>query len=133
MTLRDKQQRFVEEYLKDLNATEAAKRAGYAARSAEVQGHRLLRNDKVSAEIAERKQERSQRTQITADQVLMGLYQEATATGDGTSHSARVSAWSQIGKFIGLAEKQEISGPNGNPIQSAIQVEFVQPDAGEDT
>jgi len=39
-----KQPRFVAEYLKDLNATQAAIRAGYSRKTAEVQGSRLLRN-----------------------------------------------------------------------------------------
>jgi phage terminase small subunit len=123
-TLSDKQARFVEEYLKDLNATEAAKRAGYAPRSAEVQGHRLLRNDKVATEIDKGRKQQSERNQITADMVMHGLFQEATATGEGTSHSARVSAWSQLGKFIGLAERTEVTGRDGAP----IPVQFVAPD-----
>jgi phage terminase small subunit len=51
----DKHQRFVEEYLVDLNATQAAIRAGYSPKSAECQGSRLLRNVKVAAAIREAK------------------------------------------------------------------------------
>jgi phage terminase small subunit len=73
MALTPKQQRFVEEYLVDLNATQAAIRAGYSKRSAEVEGCRLLKNAKVSAEIDAALQARSDRTQITADRVLTEL------------------------------------------------------------
>ena len=52
--LTPKQQQFVEEYLVDLNATQAAIRAGYSAKTAEFQASRLLRNAKVQAAIAER-------------------------------------------------------------------------------
>ena len=45
--LTEKQQRFVEEYLVDLNATQAAIRAGYSVKTADVQGSRMLRNVKV--------------------------------------------------------------------------------------
>jgi len=49
--LTDKQQRFVEEYAVDSNATQAAIRAGYAQESAAVEGSRLLRNAKVKAKL----------------------------------------------------------------------------------
>jgi len=47
-----RQWRFVQEYLVDSNGTQSAIRAGYAPGSAHVQASRLLRNDKVAAEIA---------------------------------------------------------------------------------
>lgn len=68
-----KQQRFVDEYLIDLNATQAAIRAGYSARAAAVTGLRMLRDAKIAAAIAEQQQARSERTQITQDQVLTEL------------------------------------------------------------
>lgn len=52
--LSPRRERFVQEYLIDLNATQAAIRAGYAANSADVQGTRLLGNDSVRAVIAAR-------------------------------------------------------------------------------
>ena len=67
MTITPKQQRFADEYLIDLNATQAAIRAGYSERSAEQQGNRLLGNDKVAAYIAEAQADRSERTDITQD------------------------------------------------------------------
>lgn len=68
--LNEKQRRFVDEYLADLNATQAAIRAGYSKRTAAQQGWDLLRNPKVEAAIAEGKRERGARTQITQDRVL---------------------------------------------------------------
>ena len=68
-----KQQAFVNEYLIDLNATQAAIRAGYSERGAEVQGHRLLSNANVAHAIAEAQAKREQRTQINADYVLARL------------------------------------------------------------
>lgn len=72
MALTGKQQRFVDEYLIDLNATQAYIRAGYTAKgnSAEVNANRLLRNAKVQECIQKAMDERSHRTQITADRVL---------------------------------------------------------------
>ena len=68
-----KQQRFVDEYLIDLNATQAAIRAGYSAKTAEQQASRLLTNVKVQQEIAERMAERSKRTGINQDRVLQEI------------------------------------------------------------
>jgi phage terminase small subunit len=71
--LTPKQARFVEEYLIDLNATQAATRAGYSPRSAEVEGCRLLKNAKVAVMVQTAIAERSARTEITADRVLKEL------------------------------------------------------------
>lgn len=68
-----KQQRFVEEYLIDLNATQAAIRAGYSAKRAAEIGYQLLQKTTVQEMIQTAQQERSERTQITADQVLQEL------------------------------------------------------------
>ena len=65
-----KQRRFVDEYLIDLNGTQAAIRAGYSARTANEQAARLLANASVSAAVAEAQANRSLRTGITADYVL---------------------------------------------------------------
>jgi phage terminase small subunit len=68
--LTPKQQRFVEEYLVDLNATQAAIRAGYAPKSAFVQGSRLLSNAKVAQAVSDGRAKQAERTGITADYVL---------------------------------------------------------------
>lgn len=71
--LTPRQQRFVEEYLVDLNGTKAAIRAGYSAKTADQQASRLLTNVKVAAAIATGQAKRSERTEITADQVVAEL------------------------------------------------------------
>lgn len=73
MALTAKQQRFVDEYLIDLNATQAAIRAGYSKKTANEQGSRLLANVSVSAAVAESMKSRSGRTGITQDMVLKEL------------------------------------------------------------
>jgi len=65
-----KQARFVEEYLVDLNATQAAIRAGYSEKTAKSQGQRLLTNVDIQAEIQRSIDKRSKRTEITQDRVL---------------------------------------------------------------
>lgn len=73
MALTPKQQRFVAEYLIDLNATQAATRAGYSARTANEQGARLLANVSVRSALTEAMKERESRTHITQDRVLQEL------------------------------------------------------------
>lgn len=68
-----KQRMFVEEYLIDLNATQAAIRAGYSAKTADQQGSRMLANVKVQQAIAERMAERSKRTGVNQDRVVLEL------------------------------------------------------------
>ena len=65
-----KQSRFVQEYLVDLNGKQAAIRAGYSAKTAEVQASRLLRNAKVQQALQAAMQARSRRTEVTADRVV---------------------------------------------------------------
>jgi phage terminase small subunit len=74
----EKRTRFVDEYLVDLNATQAAIRAGYSPKTAKQQGSRLLTYADVSAAIAAKASARSQRTGITADFVLGELYRLAS-------------------------------------------------------
>lgn len=73
MALTPKQRRFVDEYLIDLNATQAAIRAKYSKNTANEQGARLLANVSVQAAIAERMKAREKRTEITQDMVLREL------------------------------------------------------------
>lgn len=73
MALTDKQKRFCEEYLIDLNATQAAIRAGYSTKTAEQTASRLLRNVKVKEYIAKRQKELSRSTEITQERVIKEL------------------------------------------------------------
>src|SRR3954451_14829156 len=87
MSLNDRQARFVAEYLVDLNATQAAIRAGYSAATASEPASRLLANVKVAAAIAEAQAARSRRTEMTADRVVLELAR--VAFGD----PRRVMSW----------------------------------------
>ena len=69
----DKQKRFVEEYLIDLNATQAAIRAGYSPKTANEQGNRLLTNVSVQTELNKQMAKRSRRTGVTQDRVVREL------------------------------------------------------------
>lgn len=71
--LTEKQQRFVDEYLIDLNATQAAIRAGYSPKTAQEQGSQNLSKPMVSEAIDKALAARSRRTGITQDRVLREL------------------------------------------------------------
>jgi phage terminase small subunit len=73
MPMTPKKEAFVREYLVDLNATQAAIRAGYSVRTANEQAARLLANVSVRAAVDEAMAERAERTEITADKVLREL------------------------------------------------------------
>lgn len=71
--LTDKQQAFVHEYLIDLNATQAAIRAGYSVKTANEQGARLLANVSIQEAISKAMAERSKRTGVNQDRVVLEL------------------------------------------------------------
>lgn len=68
--LTPKQERFIDEYLKDLNGTQAAIRAGYSAKSANESAARLLAKDSISSEIAARRKRLSESCEITRERVI---------------------------------------------------------------
>lgn len=140
MKLTNQQQRFVEEYLIDLNASDAAIRAGYKHRQC---GRRLMTVEKVVAAIQEAKAERSQRTRVNADYVVNTILETiercrqaepvldrngeqvivSTPTGELApafvfDAKSVLKGCELLGKHLGMfVEKKEISGPNGGPIQ----------------
>ena len=112
--LTPRQQRFVDEYLVDLNATQAAVRAGYSKRTAEQQGPRLLGNVGVAAAIAARMKVRSERLDIQADNVLQAIAKIAFADEQGSAAddikvSDRLAALKLLGEHLGLFVQRRIT------------------------
>ena len=75
--LTPKQAAFVREYLVDLNATQAAIRAGYSAKTAGQIGDENLKKPEIAAAVQAGMDARSERTEISADYVLMGIREVA--------------------------------------------------------
>lgn len=73
MALTPRQGRFVDEYMKSLNATQAAIKAGYSAKTADVQGPQLLRKTSVANELAKRQGRLAAKTEITKDRIVAEL------------------------------------------------------------
>lgn len=130
MALTAKQQRFVAEYLIDLNQTQAAIRAGYSEKTAAEQASRLLTNVKVSEAVQAAMKARSERTQIDADWVLKRLARDATAdladlyTEHGTLKPVHEwpIAW-RTGLVAGIETVQERDGEDaeGKPVYATVR------------
>jgi phage terminase small subunit len=73
MALTDKQEMFCREYLTDLNATQAAIRAGYSAKTANRTAHENMTKPEIQARLAELMKERNQKAQISSEYVLNRL------------------------------------------------------------
>jgi phage terminase small subunit len=113
-----KRRRFVLEYIKDLNATQAAIRAGYSKLTADTQGPRLLGNVGVRKAIDSALAEREVRTQIKADDVLKELHRLATVdVGDAFDDMGRLLPFKDMPRDVRRAiagvDVEELWGPDG--------------------
>lgn len=129
MTLTAKQERFVEEYLIDLNATQAAIRAGYSAKTAYSQGQRLLSNVEVALALSAAQERRSERVKVDADWVLSRLHSEAVADladiVDEAGAIKRVEDWPLIwrqGLVAGIDVHEEIV--EGSKVGQTVKVKL---------
>ncbi|EOZ4776718.1 terminase small subunit [Pseudomonas aeruginosa] len=118
MALTKKQRLFVDEYLLDLNATQAAIRAGYSTRRAAEIGYQLLQRPEVAQAIQAAMAERSKRTEVEADYVIRRLREIDEMDvldileDDGSFRSIRdwPKAWRQFLSGIEIAELFEGRG-----------------------
>ena len=139
--LTPKQQRFVEEYLIDLNATQSAIRAGYSEKTAAVIGAENLIKPNIAKAIAEAQAKREERTQITQDYVLTNIQKviercmQVAQVENGVIENANgdlaqafmfkeqgaLKGLELLGKHLGMfKDKVEHSGPNGGDINVTI-------------
>lgn len=110
----DRQKRFCDEYLIDLNATQAAIRAGYSAKTAEQMGYKLVQKSSVQEYLQKRLSERSERTEITQDMVLnelkkVGFAKAADYTDADLKYSNKLRALELLGRHVGLWDKSTAS------------------------
>ncbi len=132
--LAPKQARFVEEYLVDLNATQAAIRAGYSQRTANEQGARLLANVSVRSLISEAKSRLSERTGRTVAAVMADIGRvrddamrevEDQQTGERSmlSHKDALKALELEGKHLGaFQDRLDISNRDGTMRPTLIKI-----------
>lgn len=119
MKLTPKQERFVQEYLVDLNSTAAARRAGYSTKTADRIGPELLGKTCVSQAIQEAIKQREKRTEVTQDYVIEKLKQIADKEASDAQESDlrfsnKLKALELLGKHVGAFEpKQDETASNG--------------------
>ncbi|MGQ6231068.1 terminase small subunit [Serratia sp. IR-2025] len=98
--LTDKQELFAREFIKDLNASQAAIRAGYSEKSSRNQGARMMANDDILNRIAELKAERNEEVGINAAYVLRRLVEidqmDAADILDDEGGLLPISAWPKV-------------------------------------
>lgn len=101
-TLTPKQERFVDEYLIDLNATQAAIRAGYSEKTAGSIGSENLQKPEIAAEITRRRAKLAEKAGLTLENHLAALNDLRNAASAAEQFSAAVSAEVSRGKACGL-------------------------------
>ena len=121
--LSDKRERFVREYLVDLNATRAATRAGYSPKTADRQGHRLLKNAEVATRVADLTEAMSEKLEITAERVLQELGTIAFEGGHATANKLR--ALELLGKHLAMFTDRRSKEYGVEPSLPAIEIRMV--------
>lgn len=130
--LTPKQAAFVREYMVDLNATQAAIRAGYSPRTAYRIGYQNVHKPAIAAAIEAAKRERAERTQITADEVIerlaaiaRGEVRTEVSTRAGVvelppSFTERIRALELLGKHIGMFTDRVDLTSGGQPLKAYV-------------
>lgn len=134
MALTPKQERFVEEYLVDLNGTQAAIRAGYSPKTANEQASAMLAKPGIKEAVQAQRAKVSERTMRTVDDVMADIgrvrdnaMQIMTDPDTGgqvmLSHKDALKALELEGKHLGaFTERIEHSGPGGSAIPTIINL-----------
>ena len=104
--LSDKRSRFVEEYLRDQNGTQAAIRAGYAPGSAYSAAHRLLKNDEIRAAVAERQGAIARDLELDRQKVVAQIMEAIEVARLQADASAMIAGWREIAKMLGYYEPE---------------------------
>ncbi len=122
-----RQELFVKEYLVDLNATKAAVRAGYSAKTAEQQGPRLLGNVGVAVAIKKALEARAERVEVKSDDVLRELLRLARVDlGDAFDDKGKLKALHEMSVDV----RRAISGikvtteGRGDDAEEVLEVKF---------
>ena len=109
--LTPKQQRFVEEYMLDLNASAAARRAGYSVRTADAIGRENLGKPTIAAAIAEQRQALAAKTARTVADVMADIRRRGKLAEQAGEFGAALKAAELEGKHLGaFVERVEHTG-----------------------
>ena len=120
-----KQSRFIDEFMLDMNATQAAIRAGYSPRSARVIAQETLLNPAVQAELQARQAAESERLGVTRQQVVAGLLEAAQMARENSDPGGMVRAFSTLGQMMGFYpsrhHRMQVSAPVTAPDLSRLE------------
>lgn len=109
-----RQEKFVEHCAHCGNATEAARLAGYAEKSAKVMACRLTKDNRIAARIASRRAENAAKFAITREDVIAGVLGVIDMAREQQNPAAMISGWVQIAKLCGFyapeVSRIEVSG-----------------------
>ncbi len=129
----DQQKRFAEEYVVDLDAAAAARRAGYAAAGARSVACRLRQRPEIARLIDAELARRAEKTGISAEYVITSLKELADRCMDEESFNAAgaCKALELLGRHLKLftdRQEQSVSGPGGGPVETntTVTVNFVR-------
>lgn len=100
--LTTKQQRFVEEYVIDFNASRAAISAGYSEKTARSISSELLTKPDIRSSVKSHLEQLSTDSYVSREVILTGLLKEAMGKGENCTATSRVSAWDKLAKLSGL-------------------------------
>lgn len=129
MALNAKQKAFCDEYIIDFNATQAAIRAGYSEKTSYSHGQRLLNDVEIQKEISKKQIERSKRTEITQDRVLLEIarlaFNDPRKAFDGNNALLPVKQWpDEVAAAISSIKTKEITDSEGNTVGISQEVKF---------
>lgn len=123
--LTPRRKRFVEEYVRLGNGTQAAANAGFSPKTAKSQATQLLKEDVVMSAITTAREELAERNRLDADFVVTRLMREADAEGAGSTHAGRVQALGMLGKILGLfVDRHEIADSRPVGLNQAVDVQI---------
>lgn len=115
MALNAKQRLFVNQYLRDRNATRAYIAAGYSSKGAGVAAHKLLKNTKVKIAVEKGLARLEAKIEVSAERVIRTIAELAFHTTD-IKKSDKLKACELLGKHFGqFKDVQEITGKDGGP------------------
>jgi hypothetical protein len=116
--LSEKQLKFVDEFFVDFNGAHAILRAGYETKYPNRMAHQLLSHPGVKFVINYRTAQRAKESPIKPDYVIMKVTRTIERAENEGNHTAVLKGCELLARHLGMfIERQEISGPNGDPIR----------------
>jgi len=102
-SLTDRQKLFVQHYCQELNASAAARKAGYASRTAGRQGHELLKNPKVREAIAQYTEAQISQLEISPRRIMEEIVHLALNRDEKASQAVKLKALSYLASYVGIS------------------------------